>query len=217
MDIERLKVDADYWDEVAPSGAQEYCPPEMNKQEGWRKVVDGMKLFWTETENWHETDHPERTVIPRPTKTEWTPERQAMKTLWSMDYTYSGGEYWKPPIGEKPGWLETEWVDGLPSVGEECEAKNGASWRNCFVTAIGYDLMLCYDANTGEEYVRDKDPANFRPIRTPEEKQREELVKTILDNVDKKEFASVEWAEHARRVIDQSVDAILSKYNLTEK
>jgi hypothetical protein len=38
--------------------------------------------------------------------TETAPKIAAVRTLEGMRYTYHGGEQWKPPLGERPAWLD---------------------------------------------------------------------------------------------------------------
>ena len=169
VDIERLKVDADYWDEVAPmTGAKYYCPRHRYF------LVSHCGCFGS---------------IPRPTS--------------------------------------PEWVDGLPPVGCECEMKHGGTANYVDVLIIGY-----YDTPWGDngkavvvkcpslfpdesDYVS---PINidsslhFRPIQTPEQRQLDEL----------QDLCEVALAEHDKNMVhecsfDAFIDAILSKYNLTEK
>jgi len=99
----------------------------------------------------------------------------------------------------------TEWVDGLPEVGRECEVHmHGDQWSKARV--VGHDeeggipAAVCRVLDSYYAFSR----KCIRPLRTEAEKQREELIKVIS--------ASVEDGFNC-----DIADAILSKYNLTEK
>lgn len=68
MDIERLKADPAYWDEVAPEGATHYTPrgPDVcwfrHDGEGWRTWIDGRWGVAYGSEGFFES------LIPRPTQ-----------------------------------------------------------------------------------------------------------------------------------------------------
>jgi len=191
MDVERLKVDESLWPEWAThagrDGKRRVCWYADIDDNGNAVHPDGYRFKYSGTRipvcrNLGKVSHFD--LIPRPTKTEWTPERQAVKTLESMGYTYCGGEYWKPPIGEKPRWLETEWVDGLPPIGELCQAKPPIWYSDAQLK------VLCHDEGNVVCRVLDGDkigslvelvPNEIRPIQTPEQRQREELA-MVIDN-----------------------------------
>lgn len=96
-----------------------------------------------------------------------------------------------------------EWNgEGLPPVGCECEVMMGSYWYRCDV--LGRDahtalvrpkgLHDCWTINSGSD---------FRPIRTKEQREREELRNLIN--------------EHYNETAKKIADAILEKYTLTEK
>ena len=75
IDIERLKTDLDYWNEVAPEGAEWYSPDEPQHHEGWHKKVEwgheftaSRQLAWGPARSFNY-----RTRIPRPS-TAWNGE-----------------------------------------------------------------------------------------------------------------------------------------------
>lgn len=105
--------------------------------------------------------------------------------------------------------IETEWDGkGLPPIGCECEVKNTrGEWRECLI--VGYNkactVFYCDSWTVGSDY--DAFPASeFRPIRTKEQRFRDELVVEI-------------WGSSGvpKGMAANIVDAILAKYNLTEK
>lgn len=81
IDIKRLTADLDYWDEVAPEGAEWYAPDEPMHNEGWYKKVERGHEFSLSRQCAWVTAHSfnRRTLIPRPAP--------------SLD-----GEWW-PPVG----------------------------------------------------------------------------------------------------------------------
>jgi len=142
--------------------------------------------------------------IPHPTKQEWTPERQAVKTLESMNYTYHGGEYWKPPLGEAPAYLQ-EWEGGLPPVGVECEAVHFDSWVPVEVVAHVRAIdgpKAVFQLVGFNEWSAYSDPSKFRPLKSHHERQRDELIALIGQQ---------------RPTIKELADAILSCYSLEPK
>jgi len=95
------------------------------------------------------------------------------------------------------------WVDGLPPVGSECEVYTGAYWFPAEVLGRAEDAVWVYTKEEGA-YRTIKSTNDIRPIRTPEQQQREDLVELMSEAWQRGGFSSV-------------ADAILSKYNLTEK
>jgi hypothetical protein len=98
-------------DDVSPDAD---CFVQNDAGTGWYMIAQGEVIG-----SWRDT------LIVNPAKQEktgpeWTAQSQAEKTLLSMGYEWRGGEYWAPPLGEKPFFAD-EWVDGMPPVGEVCE------------------------------------------------------------------------------------------------
>ena len=104
----------------------------------------------------------------------------------------------------------TEWVDGFPPVGERCEVsvlkqphkeveiqayRNGKVWM--FGATIGH-IVECLSV------------CAFRPIKTPEQRMREELSELVAES-------SLNILGDNGEATRSIADAILSKYNLTEK
>jgi hypothetical protein len=176
-----LRVDADYWDEVAPDrwatdfdtrSKMFFCPKGF-----WHRDGD-----WCAYHGQGNYDYVKQTnpTFPRPTKTEWTPDKQAVKTLESMGYTYHGGEYWKPPLGKKPDWLEPEWVDGLPPVGSKVRFPTGHG-----EVVLGPDVngvLIVERENVSDKGTWVKVAASAcKPYQTPEQRMREELLSILED------------------------------------
>lgn len=146
MDIERLRKDPSYWDEVAPYGAEVYiidCDPRddlrmpseffytdhedrVPGRDVWRQC--GGRSFWRK-------DCEDLEVIPRPTQ-------------------------WRGP------------EDGLPPVGTVCEAKYAGEWLRCTVVAHLKDLMGMTDAVFQAECDWDfhQRPEMFRPLKSDKER-----------------------------------------------
>lgn len=77
IDIERLKVDADYWDEVAPEGATHYCQATEEQFAAWWVNPDGeigmMDATLVDKDGtWRESlffdEYTQARAIPRPAK-----------------------------------------------------------------------------------------------------------------------------------------------------
>ncbi|WP_339806371.1 hypothetical protein [uncultured Marinobacter sp.] len=154
IDIERLKVDREYWEEVCTHADYDtYCTLAKGFGPGDR------------------CNH----CIPRP----------------------------KAP--------EAEWVDGLPGVGVECELLRGKEWVPVEITGKGKRVTvfrrLC---NAGLEEMTEADASEFRPLRTPEQRQRDELNKLVRK-------AYLDGACDHVGGLSAVTDAILSRYNLEPK
>ena len=107
----------------------------------------------------------------------------AANTLNALGYTYHGGEQWKPPIGKAPEYIheiesKAQW---MPEVGEECEASwllppDGGSPEWVKGTFKGEFDGLCW-FGCFEEVVLSVNAIEFRPIKTPEQKEKEAFIK----------------------------------------
>jgi len=154
IDVERLKVDANYWDEKAGT-ASHYCP--ANNQ------FYDCRL------------HP--CCIPRPAK--------------------------------------TEWVDGLPPVGCECEFRYvSGQWGRAKVDYIGRQVIVFTDDNGAERTEYRHNSENFRPIQTPGQRMREATVNRVCDMAAEKSLPTIQ------AVAEMLYDAGMLRFpgnNLTEK
>jgi len=108
---------------------------------------------------------------------------------------------------------EAEWDgSGLPPVGVECELLRGKEWVPVEITGKGKRVTvfrrLC---NAGLEEITEADATEFRTIRTKQQRQREELKAFLSESV----CSSNGMNKH--QIMGDLTDAILSKYNLTEK
>lgn len=80
----------------------------------WRPSMDNWKTKEVPTETPEEKealDTIETVVNAEPLKNIAMDSKRglaAIRTLESLGYAWNGGEQWKPPLGEKPKWLETE-------------------------------------------------------------------------------------------------------------
>lgn len=145
--------DPKWWDENAPFGATHINVFDAGSK-WWRKrdgcVYEFKSAEWSERLIWPES------LSPRPTNPVW-----------------SG--------------------DGLPPVGCECEyrARGGSlnngpyiEWRRCKILAVTklYAIMRLIEpgVSSDHECSVSLSRADFRPLRTPEQRQRDELIQTIL-------------------------------------
>jgi hypothetical protein len=131
------------------------------------------------------------------------------ESLWpeGANYFLPGGIFASEclQVGRKdaiPRPTKPEWVDGLPPVGEECEITTEYGWLPCTIVAHGEDYAVAHIHPNENNLKVDWSRHGFRPIQTPEQRQREELLSIIED---------LGYSSHG------VADAILSKYNLTEK
>ena len=136
--------------------AQLYVPAQPTQDStGWCEYVAGMVDHWMRSEGADKlkTDEDRRVkaiagIIERRL---WALQREpsaqqkaAAKTLAHIGYTYHGGELWKPPLGERPKWLDYEPAGFLlhwpaPGGGRDILwSKDGAAGRasGCPVTEI---------------------------------------------------------------------------------
>jgi len=105
------------------------------------------------------------------------------------------------PLIPRPA--KTEWVDGLPNVGDLVRHPRYAN--PCELKWLG-KANCVIESDFGDEYFAAFE--DLEPLQTPEQRQREELVDLIENRSD--------WG-HSQQMVNELADAILSKYNLTEK
>lgn len=169
IDIERLKVDADYWSLCgAPEDATHYSPKEVGFDPCWMKF-DGQwraKYTGSTSGNWgfDDPDDDPRRYIPRP--------------------------------------IKQEWDGGLPPVGTVCE--KSPHWHKCEIIAEHDGGLVIYDMHTLSYYKVGKG-MNFRPLKSPHERQREELSALCDDYIKRDDYGH------------SLAGAILSHYNLEPK
>jgi len=155
IDIERLKVDPDYWDEVAPLGSTHHWWPSGE----WYQDCGDYALAWIfGKEEWVQAIVPLRIVrpqaIPRPTKPEpkeW--DGEGLPPVGSICEAYMMGK----TIADKV--LVMGYFDDL-------------IWLNL----QNWDEDGLY---SGSPTTRVAGEVEFRTIRTQAEREREELVKMI--------------------------------------
>lgn len=157
IDIKRLAVDREYWDECgAPEDAEFYAPAESNlvpafyridKESGVKYCHLGRGDRWDESAAGRDLSR----AIPRPPK-------KAQEAEWN---------------GE-----------GLPPVGCECEYRPDPTmrpswWEPCIYLAHYDDEhFVIMKENSGVDRMPDSPPADvrFRPIRTQAERDRGEWI-----------------------------------------
>ena len=111
-----------------------------------------------------------------------------------------------PAKTERDQDTSTEWVDGLPPVGDECEVKElgTGEWQKMKITSVTDCFVIGYirpDRESALDLYHARWKYEFRPIRTESERQRDELIRVIRECDEPDDIA----------------DTILSKYNITEK
>ena len=118
-------------------------------------------------------------------------EDAAVLTLEQLNYTYHGGQLWKPPIGQKP-----DWVDEDKAVQDhELDGSEAVEWQP------GDDCMVPHPASKGvkakivhvssdrawvkcESGTRDRivELSQVRHIKSPKEKAIEEMLEIIMSS-----------------------------------
>ena len=158
IDTERLATDRAYWDSVAPEGATHYDPEDM-----------GAPWMMETTRNW---------MFYWGSKKEWVEYAQkAMLTRILARLVI------RPDAPEE--WDGT----GLPPVGVECEYLTAPRegqwnfapvWENCVVKYASENGAFLLDGNRDEIFMDSADyDIQFRPIRTPEQREQEALALSI--------------------------------------
>jgi hypothetical protein len=160
IDLERLAVDADYWDEVAPEGATHFMYSEK-----FVKWVDGVEwAFYTSSDK------------------AW---KQATLTWPLQKYTDNGNEVIAKPksqptdtqAAESGAQISAEWVNGIPPVGWHGECTWGAkeAWPKCVILANGKIAIERYE-NWHFSSIADYREIEFRLIRSQAEREKAELI-----------------------------------------
>lgn len=126
-----------------------------------------------------------------------------------------------PAKTERDQDTSTEWVDGLPPVGDECEVNLYGYWFAATILAYGrskflYEILPDQIDGEGDPIGGELDGyisrAKFRPIRTEAEKQRDDLIK-----ITKRTLREVHCYESDEDVANKIADATLSEFNVTRK
>jgi hypothetical protein len=169
IDLERLAVDADYWDEVAPEGATHFMYSEK-----FVKWVDGVELsFYVSS------------------------ERKWKKSFcsWSLQQYIDCGDYMiaKPksqPTDTQPAesgaQISAEWDGkGLPPVGwhGECTWGNKENSHECVILPV-LKIAINFYTSWSVDQISQLEGVEFRPIRSQAWREYEELGRDIIDDLD---------------------------------
>ena len=155
IDIERLRVDAEYWSEVAPDDATHMI--DRHRFVKWESASEWQLSINEEDPRWVESGNP-----------------------WSLkEYLRSSG--WEIIARPVIAWTGT----GLPPVGTECEVVIGAQKPRtvCFV-GIKSSGSVVIETVDGELKSYHRSQVIFRPIRTQAQREREEIIIDALRHVD---------------------------------
>jgi hypothetical protein len=160
IDVDRLAVDAEYWNEVAPDGATHFMYSEK-----FVKWVDGVE--W---------------AFHASSSRKW---KQSF-CGWSLQQYFDCGDYIMPKP-TKPAAQEWD-GEGLPPVGCECEVKGAVeNWCKCKIVAHHKSRAVFFCDHWAHESDYDALPAsNFRPIRSQEQREREEIINAAVKVIDVK-------------------------------
>lgn len=191
INIERLKNDAAYWDKCgAPEDATHYVDDTFTKWVNgvFTKWVNGVEFdYWEDAKEWRRAG-----------------------TQYALERYMEESDEWV--IIPRPTTQSQEWDgEGLPPEGVRVEVSYTPDderwWPAGQVIAYHGDWVVFEREGKNRPLIRPYDCVRFRPTRTPEQRQRDELIKIIKE--------ADEMAYSFRP--DDLADAILSKYNLTEK
>lgn len=153
IDLKRLAEDREYWDQLgAPEDATHYTPETRNNRACW----------WINF-----SDQRDKALCLL---------ADSNHDSWSME---DADEDERGVVIPRPQASEAEWVDGLPPIGAVCEGMinygSSTKWRTCEVLKH----------RKGQAAVLVDDPGflawceQFRPIRTKEQRLRDELSETV--------------------------------------
>jgi hypothetical protein len=157
IDIERLKTDRAYWDEVAPEGAEFYAPETKGWTEGWYIKKKGVWHWFNDNGEWYDFSADSVTA--------------ALFSSQRIDNLLSRPEptQWRDP------------QDGLPPVGTECEVNifHSDGWKRCTVKLYDDHDVVYRDFDSGRLFSVMTPGVSFRPIQTERDKAIEAAVKII--------------------------------------
>jgi hypothetical protein len=168
IDLKRLAVDADYWDEVAPEGASHLIDDVT-----FTKWEYGQEFSWNIRQN-----------------TAWV----ADDSSYSLSRYLKEGDRWKvlaKPIKpaspkshptdtqptESGAQISAEWDGNIPPVGwhGECTWGRKCEWSECVILPVG--KIAKHEFNGWFVRVIDDYRAiDFRPIRSQADRDREEII-----------------------------------------
>lgn len=122
------------------------------------------------------------------------------------------------PPSKRP--IKQEWEGGLPPVGVECEfihpGITSEGWQVGTIKAY-FDDRVAIKSNPsiwpacGYAVILIDDELKFRPLKSKQERQRDELKAFLSDTVCSSN------GMNKRQIMEDLTDAILSKYNLEPK
>jgi hypothetical protein len=160
IDIERLKHDREYWDEVAPEGAEYYSAESNSWHEAWYKKVGMNWLCFTVNihQEWIAANVMPKlsNLIPRPAP------------AWDGNGL--------PPVG-----VECEFRKKGGQISDETPVE----WQHCKVIAItrAYVILrhIGYGFSDNHECSHHLSDIEFRPIRTDRERVVEAALEKLKD------------------------------------
>lgn len=80
---------------------------------------------------------------------------------------------------------QPEWDGvGLPPVGIVCEREGPNGWLQCKINYVSDKIIVYKMLATGNEHGSGTSAFKFRPIRTEEERQREETIASMIESLE---------------------------------
>jgi len=152
IDTKRLAKDRAYWDKVAPEGATHYDPEDMGAP--WmRELESNWMFYWESKRGW--VRYLQKAILAR------IVARLVIR----------------PDAQEE--WTGT----GLPPVGTECEVVIGAQKPRtvCFVGIKSSGSVVIENVD-GEFASYHRSQVIFRPIRTQAQRERDDLLTSIIED-----------------------------------
>jgi hypothetical protein len=176
IDLERLAVDADYWDEVAPEGASHliddftFTKWEYGEEFSWdirhdtAWVADDpiypLSKYLKECYRWKVLAKPTKPATPKPHPTDTQP-------------------------AESGAQISVEWDgEGLPPVGCDCKILRHGHCIPAKVIAHGEHLGEVVAFCQTESHAMVGDFRQFRPLRSQAERDREEIISAAVKVID---------------------------------
>jgi hypothetical protein len=176
IDLERLAVDADYWCAVAPYGASHLIDGDRFVK--WVNGAEYELYPYDDENNWE------------PANCSYSLSEYFQGTMWKV---IARPMHWPAPKShptdtqpaESGAQISLEWVNGIPPIGwhGECTWGNKEAWPECVILTNGKIAIERYE-NWSFSTISDYREIEFRPIRSHAERERDDLARALLDDLD---------------------------------
>ena len=157
IDIKRLEVDAGYWDEVAPEGATHYDPEDMG--DPWmRELESNWMFYWESKRGW--VRYLQKAMLAR------IVARLVIRPDAQEEWTGTG----RPPVG---CICEAVWLEPPDGGGRDFESVHIKAY---------FGSQVWFESQSLDEVVCEIRDCEFRPIRTQAQRERDDLLTSIIED-----------------------------------